>query len=693
MLCRFIRHPLFLAVFCVLSLSAKAWSVEKTGHDADSEADAGEDSKDANHKQRTKDGHTIEVVASPLQTDDTAVESADRSEIESSGSSSADQILEMFSGLGVSSGRKGQRSISMRGFAQRQVAVFWDGIPLESPYDGTLDLSLIPAELLESVTVLKGAGSILFGPNGMGGAVNLRTRSLRSLPVLGVSVQAGQFDSVHASVYHAHRYGPVEALVLLGLAQRSAFGLSSRFSPSPNEDGGRRENSSLDMIHTLAKILWHVGEGHEIHADLRLIDGKKGVVPDAFADSARVRYWDFDPTRDLSVSLGHTGHYDAGWRSDEVAYLGTYQNRLLSYDDSTYSTQGLPRAFTSDYHDWVLGLRLSASGMVSEKDWVTWLSRSWLGMEHDAHEQILDSQKSDPVSKTWMSAAQEFQFLMGRRWSLSAALQTDLELIPGLDGREKSLDWAVLPMASARFWALEWLSIKTTTARRARYATLKERFSSDGVFRLANPDLGPESAWHFGLDLIAEPWPFLHASLSVFDAEVQDLIENLPVETQNHTAEQLVNIGHARMAGVEVAVKYKPREKIVLRVSYSWLFSRRLDESPPDDRLEYRPSHKFVLQAHGQMNSWLHFWTGIRVLGPSYFINPDTLSWGRLGVYAVWDARLEFALSNRASAWVMMSNILDSDYQTQYGFPEPGRAVWAGLRFFYMGADKKQVQE
>ncbi len=683
-------------VLCMAVLSPNGWSA--TSKSPNEESSTKKKNKNLTHGDSDKDidEETIEIVASPIQAG-ASVERADRDEIESTGSTSVDEVMEKFAGVDVTSGRKGQRSIFIRGFSQRQVKVLWDTLPLELPYDGTVDLSIIPAELIQSVTLLKGAGSALFGPNGMGGAINIRTRSFQSLPMIGVSVQAGQFNSVLANVYHSSRYGPVDVLVLAGVKQRSSFGLSSGFSASRNEDGGARENSSMNMMHTLAKMRWHIASHHELRAGLVFLDGSKGVEPDAFADPGRVRYWKYDPWRSLSVSLGHSGKYEDGWRSDEVAYLGVYDNRLLSYDDAGYDTQQLQRSFTSDYSDWVMGLRLRANGLVLDNDMVSVLSRSWVGVEYDTHEHIQDRIRDDPLSRTWMSAAQYFQLLLGRRWSLGAGLQGDLELLPGLAGQDDTVDWTLLPMVFATAWPLSWLEIKASVARRARFPTLKERFSSDGVFRLANPDLGPESAWHFGLDFLLEPWPGVKASLGVFDSEVEDLIQNMPVTTGSGTAEQLVNLGLSRLAGLELGLTFRPWERLAVKASYVWLYSRRLDVPAPDDRLEYRPSHKLVMQIDAQVRSWMRLWTGIRLQGPSDFFNQDNMSWGQLGVFMVWDARVEFSLTERASAWLMFTNLLDSNYQTHYGYPEQGRAAWVGLRFSYArffstGADKKQAR-
>lgn len=45
-----------------------------------------------------------------------------------------------------------------------------------------------------------------------------------------------------------------------------------------------------------------------------------------------------------------------------------------------------------------------------------------------------------------------------------------------------------------------------------------------------------------------------------------------------------------------------------------------------------------------------------------------------------WDARFEAEVRPELRAWVQVTNLLDANFQTRYGYPEPGWQLWAGLR-------------
>ena len=72
-------------------------------------------------------------------------------------------------------GPGGLASLSLRGTNAAQTLVLLDGHRIADPQIGQLDLSLLPTVLLARVEILHGAGSALYGTDGIGGVVDLRT--------------------------------------------------------------------------------------------------------------------------------------------------------------------------------------------------------------------------------------------------------------------------------------------------------------------------------------------------------------------------------------------------------------------------------------------------------------------------------------------------------------------------------------
>ena len=78
-------------------------------------------------------------------------------------------------GLYLRTNSRNEVLATIRGFDQRQIAVFIDGIPISLPYDGLIDLSQLPTTPVAKTTVTRGISSVLYGPNSMGGTINIVT--------------------------------------------------------------------------------------------------------------------------------------------------------------------------------------------------------------------------------------------------------------------------------------------------------------------------------------------------------------------------------------------------------------------------------------------------------------------------------------------------------------------------------------
>ena len=104
------------------------------------------------------------------------VEVLDRDDVAASGAHTLADLVEARSGIFVKRyGPGGLASASLRGTSASQTLVLLDGHRIADPQLGQLDLSLLPAVLFERAEILHGPGSALYGTDGVGGVVNLRT--------------------------------------------------------------------------------------------------------------------------------------------------------------------------------------------------------------------------------------------------------------------------------------------------------------------------------------------------------------------------------------------------------------------------------------------------------------------------------------------------------------------------------------
>lgn len=97
-----------------------------------------------------------------------------REDVQSSGARHLADLLEARSGLFVRRYGEGLSTVTLRGASPSQTALLIDGLRLSDPQLGQFDLSLLPTHLIESVEVVHGPTSALYGADGLAGAINLR---------------------------------------------------------------------------------------------------------------------------------------------------------------------------------------------------------------------------------------------------------------------------------------------------------------------------------------------------------------------------------------------------------------------------------------------------------------------------------------------------------------------------------------
>jgi iron complex outermembrane receptor protein len=599
------------------------------------------------------------------------------------GSATVAEAVEHEPAVFASSGKKGERTFRMRGFDQHGVAVYFDGVPFSMPYSGTTDLGKIPIEMVDSILVLKGPTSIVHGPGGMGGAVLIETRS----PGDGLSVETqaeagGNLESKY-SLYHSFNPGPFAYSIGAGSSLSNGYRLSSQFEPTYYEDGGVLDNSGRRINHLAGKVVVPVPGSNEISTQSFFVDGAFGI-PRSTTDN-RPFFSRFNVWRASVNQLAHRLER-GGLVIEEAFFVGAYKNRLDSFDDDTFSTMDGPNAYRSWYRDYTVGGRIRMDYSLKGLPAGSTHLRLWLGGQHDVHRSRLDTDEpEDKFRRTLLTAVPEVEIPIVRGLVGLASAQVDADLpdtsdavIETDDEYEDRPHVVFGPLVSLRWDPADALMARLVGARRNRIPTLSERYSARLGFSEPNPNLNPESAWYVGLDVDWKVADVINFAVSAFDAEVMDKIESQYLPEMNGVT-QKQNIGRARLAGCEASVDFHPVRAVRLTAGYAYLYARRLDNTDEEDRIAQIPAHQAVFGlVYGPLD-WLEMASYFRIVGPQAFDDYNILGLGELGTYSVWDARLEARPLPNVTIWTKGMNLLDMNYQTEYGYPDRGISVWAGF--------------
>ena len=292
------------------------------------------------------------------------------------------EALDMVSGVHLSKiGARNEQMVYVRGHDLRQVPVFLDGVPVYVPYDGYVDLGRFTNYDLERIDVAKGFSSLMYGPNAMGGAINLITRR----PDPGISGEVGGgswFDRAGSNggnrLYSNIGVASEQFYLQAGASwlDNDGFRLSRDFAARPSENGGERENSwNTDKKYNV-RVGWTPNETDEYALAFVRQEGSKGNPPYAGdVPGTSVRYWQW-PYWDKDSVYALTRTAVGSHHLTTRIYYDTYGNGLYSYDDGTYTNQTRPYAFRSYYDDYTRGfntaLVLNLSGLHELRTSVHW---------------------------------------------------------------------------------------------------------------------------------------------------------------------------------------------------------------------------------------------------------------------------------------------------------------------------------
>lgn len=145
--------------------------------------------------QRLKDSPvTVEVIS--------------REEIGRSGASDLAALLTERSGIDLQGGHPAGEGVMLQGIGSERVLILVDGQPLVGRISGVTDVSRIPTSVIQTVEIVKGPQSTLYGSEAMGGVINVITRG----PIAGfgsssAAVTSGSDGRFDASVGGTHTLG------------------------------------------------------------------------------------------------------------------------------------------------------------------------------------------------------------------------------------------------------------------------------------------------------------------------------------------------------------------------------------------------------------------------------------------------------------------------------------------------------
>jgi iron complex outermembrane receptor protein len=446
-------------------------------------------------------------------------------------------------------GRRNDSNFTVRGFGSDSVPIFVDGIVLANTYRGEGDAARYLTGDLESVEIQKGYSSPLLGANTLGGAVLLQTAKPRE--PLELSLKTGvDFDDVGAfngAVHVLSAGGRGEGFYGKTVFQYRGidhYRLSADFEPTrgnPQEEGNRLWSDSTDMKLTLLGGLTPLrgNEFLDIWFTYLYQDSDKGISPPD-VNIRDIYIWDWPLWKRQSLSLN--GVFEGGpFSLKTVAYFDKYDNRLDEYFNWAAFEHGVHNAH-SDYDEYSTGGRLEG----------TWDINSWnrfaaaLIFKREDHIGLHGDVEDVQINEdTWSFGTEYTVNPPGfSRVRISGGLGFDLLIPQTFDGvtnrlmQELGESWYVVKSRKMLLLNAQGgiyydfngdHQVRFTYARKNRFPTMFQRYSTRMGRVLPNSLLGPETAHHFELGYRGTFRDTLMVNAALYYSRLKGKIVTVPV--------------------------------------------------------------------------------------------------------------------------------------------------------------------
>ncbi|WP_083912897.1 TonB-dependent receptor plug domain-containing protein [Rubritalea marina] len=225
-------------------------------------------------------------VAEPLRDTPVRTEVIDAALLQQTGTRTLAEAVEFSPGVRIDTACSNcnQQSIQMLGLPQQYIGLLFDGMPSFSTLAGVYGIEQIPAGTIGQIEIVKGGGSVLYGPGAVAGVINLVPREPEeSGGRIEARLQGSQGDS----------FGQAPGGNLFGLydyvsddekVKATFYGGFDRVQPLDLNGDGFTDVSMRNLATAGFRTLWRPAEDHTLSIDFSYSDEERrgGDTGDAF---------------------------------------------------------------------------------------------------------------------------------------------------------------------------------------------------------------------------------------------------------------------------------------------------------------------------------------------------------------------------------------------------------------------------
>lgn len=540
---------------------------------------------------------------------------------------------------------------SIRGGSAGQTLVLWNGLPIQSPMLGLLDLSLLPIGLMEEVQLQKGGHTSAWGSGAVGGLLALNNSTFQR--------------DTHTIVQLQHRIGSFglqqqQAKIALG---NKRFRLESKwfdqqalndfpFQAAPTLPTQRQKNAAFRQRHWLQSLHFHLSDRQQLSAHFWQQTNTRQIPPT------------ITQSRSLANQQDEANRFFLQWHKVEKKGFLEAKTALF-VEDLVYKNPISQLVAASSFRTWLYELS-------KEHQWDK-QHRTAFGGTYNRTEAKAEAY-ANGVQEQRLAFWLNHTFSSGQwRWQIGLRQEwIDGERVP------------FVPSLNADYQLFNNLSLKAKVSRNYRFATLNDRYWQPG----GNPDLKAESGWSQEASIVYRHQTKAHffaTESTLFNRQIDNWILWIPLDNQSFWSAN--NIASVWSRGLEQQLKWSWETEafqFTNQLSYSYVRSTNQIalERPrlaKNEQLIYTPVHQLQAQIE-----W--FWKCFSLRYQHTFADETRGVNETLAAYQLGQSSFSYHYSkdnHQIQFFTHIYNVWNTDYAIVERRPMPGRNYVVGVHYSF----------
>lgn len=538
---------------------------------------------------------------------------------------------------------------SIRGGSAGHTTLLWNGLPIQSPMLGLLDLSLLPIDFSDEVTLQYGGGSALWGSGAIGGVIGLNNKTqFDQQSEIKIKSTIGSFGSLQQQARLHFSKGKWQSNTNLILTQAE-----NDFIYELGDGSIKKKNTNANLFQRglQQQIAYKINDRQHITARYWHQFTNRFIPPTTVQNKSEARQKDWANRFALE--------YEA--RQNKIKWSGKaayFDEQLLFIDpqNELQDTSGFQQAI------------LEWSGQWYAKE----NHQLFVGLTNNFTRAYAEGYGEDRSENRFsLFSSYRFQY---NQW------QAQLSLRQGwIDDHSIPL----VPSLAVKYQFVNGVNINGKISKNYRLATLNDRYWIPG----GNPDLLPENGWSQEISVDHEiniEDTKIEFSLAGFNRNINNWILWSVREGDNFWSAN--NLTQVWSRGLEQRLKIaRSFNHLNIRLNANYYFTKstnqkaiRFPRLKKDEQIIYSPVHRgFVSTSVSYFNWQLAY----RHQFTSEVIAVNT----QLASYNVGSITLNYQLNHqhRYRLFFDIDNVWDAKYRVVERRAMPGRNFRFGIQFIF----------